>query len=62
MIMPKKPYVKTYQVNIRLPEGFYNEIIEIMNIEKKWNSPQQFIQDAINEKIERWKKEHPGHP
>ena len=31
-----------------------------MEIEKKWNSPQQFVQDAVNEKVERWKKEHEG--
>jgi len=60
--MPKKPYVTTYQVNLRLPEGIYQEILKIINLEKKWNSPQQFIQDALNEKIDRWKKEHPGHP
>ncbi len=56
--MPKKNYVNTEQVNVRLPEGIYSEIIKIMNKEKKWNSPQQFIQDALNEKIERWKKEN----
>jgi len=60
--MPKKPYVTTYQVNLRLPEGIYHEILKIIEIEKKWNSPQQFIQDALNEKIDHWKKEHPGHP
>ena len=57
--MPKKEYVETIQVNVRLPIGIYGEIIRIMNNEKRWNSPQQYIQDALNEKIERWKKEHP---
>ena len=57
--MPKKEYVETIQVNVRLPIGIYGEIIRIMNNEKKWNSPQQYIQDALNEKIERWKREHP---
>lgn len=57
--MPKKEYVETIQVNVRLPIGIYGEIIRIMSSEKKWNSPQQYIQDALNEKIERWKKEHP---
>jgi UTP:GlnB (protein PII) uridylyltransferase len=56
--MPKSPYVKTEQVNVRLPIGLYEEMIRIMDKEKKWNSPQQFIQDALNEKIDRWKKEH----
>jgi hypothetical protein len=56
--MPKSPYVRTEQVNVRLPIGIYEEIISIMDKEKKWNSPQQFIQDALNEKIEKWHKEH----
>ena len=56
--MPKSPYVRTEQVNVRLPIGIYEEIISIMDKEKIWNSPQQFIQDALNEKIERWHKEH----
>ena len=63
--MPKAPYVKTEQVNVRLPIGIYEEILRVMNEEKKWNSPQQFIQDAWNEKIARWKREHEeisGHP
>ena len=59
--MPKQPYVKSVPVNLRLPEGIYGEIMGIMNKEKKWNSPQQFIQDALNEKIEKWKKENPRH-
>ena len=46
------------QVNLRLPIGLYDEIIKIMEKEKKWNSPQQFIQDALNEKIDRWNKDH----
>ena len=56
--MPKTPYVKTHQLNVRMPIGIYDDILEIMEIEKKWNSPQQFVQDAINEKVERWKREH----
>ena len=46
------------QVNLRLPVGLYDEIIKIVENEKKWNSPQQFIHDALNEKIDRWNKEH----
>jgi len=54
--MPKKPYVSTEYLGVRLPIGIYQEMIKIMDKEKKWNSPQQFIQDALNEKIERRKK------
>ena len=63
--MPKKPYVSTEYLGVRLPIGIYQDMIEIMNNERKWNSPQQFIQDALNEKIDRWKREHEeisGHP
>ncbi len=56
--MPKQPYVRTIPVNLRLPDGLYEEILEILQSERKWNSPQQFIQDALNEKIDRWKKDH----
>lgn len=56
--MPKSSYVKTEQVNLRLPIGLYNEMLTIMEKEKKWNSPQQFIQDALNEKLDRWHKDH----
>ena len=58
--MPKTPYGKTHQLNVRMPIGMYEEILKIMEIEKKWNSPQQFVQDAVNEKVEKWKKEHEG--
>jgi hypothetical protein len=33
-----------------------------MNVENKWLTPQDFIKESIKEKIDRWKKEHPGHP
>ena len=56
--MPKQPYVKTVPVNLRLPEGIYEDILRIIAKERRWNSPQQFIQDALNEKIEKWYNEH----
>jgi hypothetical protein len=56
--MPKSSYVKTEQVNLRIPIGIYEEMFSIMKKEKKWNSPQQFIQNALNEKLDRWHKEH----
>jgi len=40
----------------------YDEVVRIITLEKKWNSPQQFIYEALEEKLNRWKKEHPGHP
>ncbi len=59
--MPKSNYVDIQRIQLRLPIGLYEEMMNIIKTEKKWNSPQQFIQNALSEKIERWKKEHPGH-
>jgi len=60
--MPKSSYIEIKRLQLRIPIGLYDEMMRIINLEKKWNSPQQFIQEALNEKIDRWKKEHPGHP
>jgi len=60
--MPKSSYIEIKRLQLRIPIGSYDEMMKIINLEKKWNSPQQFIQEALNEKIDRWKKEHPGHP
>jgi hypothetical protein len=62
IIMPKSSYIEIKRLQLRIPIGLYDEMMRIINLEKKWNSPQQFIQEALNEKIDRWKKEHPGHP
>ena len=62
IIMPKSSYIEIKRLQLRIPIGSYDEMMKIINLEKKWNSPQQFIQEALNEKIDRWKKEHPGHP
>ncbi len=50
------------KITLQIPEGLLNEINNIMKIDDKWITVQDFIREAIKEKIERWKKEHPGHP
>jgi hypothetical protein len=39
-------------------KGIDDETIKIMENEKKWNSLQQFIQDAVNNRIKKWYREH----
>jgi hypothetical protein len=57
--MPKRNIeVVSKPINLRLPVGIYNDIRTIITIEQKWPSVQKFIQDALNEKIDRWKKEN----
>jgi hypothetical protein len=54
-------YTKTKPVLLKLPVGIYNDIIQAMNAEETWLTPQDFIKEAIKEKIDRHKKEHGGY-
>jgi UTP:GlnB (protein PII) uridylyltransferase len=44
---------------VQFPEGTVEDINRMMKVERRWMNVQEFIRDAVNEKIERWKKEHP---
>jgi metal-responsive CopG/Arc/MetJ family transcriptional regulator len=46
------------KLTLQLPEGLFNEINSIITKEDLWMSSQDFIREAIKEKIERWKKEN----
>lgn len=50
------------KMNILIPDGMYAKIEKIIQIDQSWISVQEFIRQAIAEKIDRWEKEHPGHP
>jgi len=52
-------YTETKSVMLKLPIGTYKDILNIMKIENKWLTPQDFIKVALSEKIDRWKKENP---
>ena len=63
MVNPKKSRKKNgIQVCILFPLAIYDDITKIMHIENKWIKEDDFIRKAVNEKIERWKKELPSHP
>jgi hypothetical protein len=51
-------YAKTKDVKIAVPMAIYNEMIRLISTEDKWAYPQNFVIDAINEKIEKLRKEH----
>jgi len=50
------------KIGILIPEGMIDTIENILKVDQSWISRQEFIRHAIQEKIDRWKKEHPGHP
>jgi metal-responsive CopG/Arc/MetJ family transcriptional regulator len=52
------PKTKGRQVNIFIPEGLYEEIIRVMEKANTWMNVQDFVRDAIIEKIEKYDKEH----
>jgi len=54
--------IKGEKVNVLIPEGMIEAIENILKVDQSWISKQEFIRQAIQEKIDRWKKEHPGHP
>ena len=61
--MPGKARARaqTEKVGLRIPVGLYRELIDIIEVGKMWPDPprQNFILEAIREKIDRWKKDHP---
>lgn len=40
-------------INVLIPEGMINQIRNIMDREKRWISVQDFIRQAIAEKLQR---------
>jgi UTP:GlnB (protein PII) uridylyltransferase len=50
------------KITLLMPDGLMNEIEKVMQAENRWISIQDFIRESVKEKIDRWKKEHPGRP
>ena len=46
------------KINVLIPEGMVKQIETLMEKDPSWISMQEFIRQAISEKIERWYKEH----
>jgi len=49
------------KVGLRVPLGLYREMMGIVDEAKMWSDPprQNFILEAIKEKVERWRRENP---
>ena len=55
-IMP--PRTKGKQVNIYFPEGLIDEMATVMEEANVWMNIQEFVRDAVKEKVDRYYKEH----
>lgn len=51
-------YAQTIDVKLTLPLDIYNDVIEILKTNPRWSYPQNFIIEAVDEKIEKWKEAH----
>jgi hypothetical protein len=56
-----KARAQAEKVGLRVPLGLYREMMDVVEAAKMWSDPprQNFILEAIKEKIDRWKKDHP---
>lgn len=50
--------VRGEKIGILVPEGMMQKIAQIMERDPSWISTQEFIRQAVSEKIDRWYKEH----
>lgn len=57
-----KVRVPEEKVGLRLPKGLHDEMVRVIESAREWKDRQHFIAEAIREKIERWKREHPLGP
>ena len=46
------------KLTLQLPVGLNNEINAVVEKHDLWMSSQDFIREAIKEKLEKWKKDH----
>ncbi len=55
----KRSEVGYQKVGITLPDGVYEEMVTIIETDRRWFDRVEFIREAVKEKIERWRKDHP---
>ena len=52
------PKTKGKQVNIFFPDGLLEEMSKVMDKANKWMNVQEFVRDAVKEKVDKFYKEH----
>ena len=50
----KKVNVLSERITVLIPAGLHSEIVNVMTREQEWVDRQEFIRQAIREKVERW--------
>jgi hypothetical protein len=56
---PKKKVLPKVSVAARVERGYYEDMVRIIDADDHYNRLGDFVREAVFEKIERWKKDHP---
>ena len=56
---PKKKVLPKVSVAARNERGYYEDMVRIIDADDHYNRLGDFVREAVFEKIDRWKKEHP---
>jgi hypothetical protein len=56
---PKKKVLPKVSVAARIERGYYEDVVRIIDADDHYNRLGDFVREAVFEKIERWKKDHP---
>ena len=56
---PKKKILPKVSVAGRIERGYYEDLVRIIDADDHYNRIGDLVREAVIEKIDRWKKEHP---
>ena len=51
--------IRTEPLTIRIPHGLHADMVDLIQREGRWSGRQEFVLEAIKEKIDRHRKENP---
>ena len=56
---PTKKVLPKVSVAARIERGYYEDLVRIIDADDHYNRLGDFVREAVFEKIDRWKKDHP---
>jgi hypothetical protein len=56
---PRKKVLPKVSVAGRIERGYYDDLVRVIDGDDHFNRIGDFVREAVLEKIDRWKKEHP---
>jgi len=56
---PRKKVLPKVSVAGRIERGYYEDLVRVVDSDDHFNRIGDFVREAVLEKIDRWRKEHP---